>query len=239
MQINELNRTKSEDAMKKWISSNGKVPDISEDDIAFREEIKSIHNRIKATYHNTSDYFTDVYMGLGIYDYLAKQKDFSMRAAASDDFWRYVSLKIAPDIVSERWGLDNADHYWRKGARIWFRQVWWYIHLSWQGDIKNTETVLISDNFSTDTILNLAERTGRNGTYIDVYRFIMYYYSNLDHQTINAFNEQVRKYDRNATLFRTIMKLNTAKTLVIEPSLYLGGANEFARKLFEEAGVNI
>ena len=227
------------DAMKNWIDSKGSVPELTGDYLLLRETIENLASTIKSNNKEGSDYYIDIHMGLGLYHYLSQQKGFSLRAAADDDFWRYISLIVAPHIVAERWGLENADHYWRKGSRIWFRQIWWYIHLSWQGDIENTEGVISSSNFSTDTILNLAERTGRNGTYIDVYRYIMYYYSILDSDEIEAFNDRVKKYDKHATLFRTVMKLNTARTLVIDPALYLGGANEFAKSLFREAGVNI
>ena len=67
----------------------------------------------------------------------------------------------------------------------------------------------------------------------------MYYYSKLDQREINTFNDRVKKYDKHATLFRTIMKLNTARTLVIDPALYSGGADEYVKSLYREAGVKI
>ena len=239
MQIKELNRERSKAAMKSWVDSHGKLPEVKGDDLLFRETIENLSKAIHADNANDVDYYTDYHIGLGLYHYLSQQKGFSLRAAANDDFWRYTSLIIAPHIVAERWGMNNDDHYWQKGTRIWFRQMWWYTYLSWQGNLESTESVLSSENFSTDTILNLVERTGRNGTYINVYRYIMYYYSILDPYIIKDFNDRVKKYDKHATLFRTIMKLNTAKTLVIDPSLYLGGEDEFAKSLFKEAGVTI
>ena len=123
--------------------------------------------------------------------------------------------------------------------RKWPRQRPWRLHLSWQGNIKSTEQILESCNFSTDTILNLEERTGRNGTYIDVYRMIMYFYGNLPASTIDEFNKRIRKNDKHATLFRTIMKLNTAKSVVIDPALYLGGTIEYVKSLYTDAGVRM
>ena len=239
MQIKELNRAKSKQAMASWIAGNGELPALTGDYLLLREMIENLSASIEKNNSEHSDYYTDIHIGLGLYHYLSQQNGFSLRAAANDDFWRYISLVVAPHIVAKRWNKENEDHYWAKSSRIWFRQMWWYIFLSWQGDLKDTEAVLSSANFSTDTILNLVERTGRNGTYIDVYRYIMYYYSNLHPSVINSFNEKVKQYDKHATLFRTIMKLNTAKTLVIDPSLYLGGADEFAKSLFREAGVNL
>ena len=240
MQIKELDRAKSMDAMKHWIDCNGSIlPEVKDEYLSVRDTINKIADKVKSDNIKQSDYYTDVHIGLGLYNFLMQESGFSLRAAANDNFWRYISLIVAPNVVSSRWGVDNADHYWRKPSRIWFRQIWWYVHLSWQGDVESTRLLLESPNFSTDTILNLAERTGRNGTYIDVYRNIMYYYSKLPGNVIEQFINRVRKYDKHATLFRTVMKLNTAKTLVIEPDLYDGGSKGFAKSLFVEAGVNI
>ena len=239
MQIKDLNRIKSAEAMNEWIEGDGTLQQVSSDYLSLRKTIETIYALCQNSDKDRNDYKTDVQMGLGIYDYLSQQKGFSLRAAANDNFWRYVSLIVAPHIVAERWGKDNADHYWRIGSRIWYRQLWWYVHLSWQGDLITTKDVLESNNFSTDTILNLAERTGRYGTYIDVYRYIMYYYSILDKTEIEMFESRIKKYDKHATLFRAIMKLNTAKTLVIDPAFYLGGENEFAKSLYREVGINI
>ena len=44
------------------------------------------------------------------------------------------------------------------------------------------------------------------------------------------------KYDM---LFRAIMKLNTAKLMVVEPSLVDGGEECYAKKLIEEVNVGV
>jgi len=40
-------------------------------------------------------------------------------------------------------------------------------------------------------------------------------------------------------LFRVVMKLNTAKLLVLDPALYLGGEEAYAKSLFRDAGVDL
>jgi hypothetical protein len=184
-----------------------------------------------------SNYFIDVYMGLCLYTTLWSFEGFSMRAASDDGFWRYFAVDVIPDIIAKRWGYDSDAHYWARASRIWPRQIWWYIHLSWQGDIKRTEKILKSSNFTTDTILNLEERTGREGTFIDVYRWIMYFYSMIPSDKLEQYNAELKKKNKNNYLFRTIMKLNTAESVAVEPTLYPGGAKEFARKLFLDVGV--
>lgn len=239
MVIKELNRSKALEAMKNWTDSYPDLPAVDPEYEKVRKDLQEFAGNVSEGNINKSDYYTDVHMGLHLYDYLWKQKGFTMRVAANDNFWRYMSIKVVPDIVAERWGYDNESHYWSKPSRIWLRQIWWYVHLSWQGNIKSTEQILESGNFSTDTILNLEERTGRNGTYIDVYRMIMYFYGNLPASTIDEFNKRIRKNDKHATLFRTIMKLNTAKSVVIDPALYLGGTIEYVKSLYTDAGVRM
>lgn len=238
MKIRELNRTKAMAAMQEWLNSNGELPQVDSSYQSIRENIQDAEQTIRQK-EKLTDYFLDVQMGLSLYNYFESQSWFSMRTAANDDFWRYLSVIVVPDVVGRRWGNDNEDHYWKKNSRIWLRQVWWYVYLSWQGDATTTEQVLDSPNFSTDTILNLEERTGRYGTYVNVYRYIMYFYSTLDRSVLDAFNSNIRKNDKHATLFRTVMKLNTAKAMVVEPALYLGGEIEYVRSLFADAGITV
>lgn len=239
MVIKELNRTKAFEAMKEWVNSYPELPAVDAEYEKIRVELQKFAQDLKNNNTDITDYYTDVHMGLFLYNYLEKKSGFSMRVASNDDFWRFMSIKVVPDLVGERWGYDNESHYWTKPSRIWLRQIWWYVHLSWQGDIKTTEMLLESENFSTDTILNLEERTGRNGTYIEVYRFIMYFYARLPKTVIDNYNMTVRKHGKHATLFRTVMKLNTAKSMVVDPALYLGGPIEYVKSLFMDVGVHV
>ena len=83
-----------------------------------------------------------------------------------------------------------------------------------------TKEMLLSSNFTTDTILNLVERTGRSGTNISVYRYIMTRYS-----TVNKAEDKD---------FRKIMKLNTAKAVVLEPAFCVGGVQGYVESIFSE-----
>ena len=226
--------------MKEWIDNYPALPNVEGGYIKIREDIQKMNEKIRnnaVELNEKKDYYIDVHLGILLYDYLWNTPGFNMRAAANEDFWRYLSVKVVPDVVSQRWGKDNESHYWSKPSRIWLRSIWWYVHLSWQGDIQNTARVLESKCFSTDTILNLEERTGRKGTYINVYRYIMYYYSRIPQNIIDSYNKRLP--NKQDTLLRVIMRLNTAKVLVIDPALYLGGENEYAKSLFKDAGVEI
>lgn len=240
MIIKTLNRSEAQIEMKNWISQYPELPSVERDYIKIREDIQNFNKTVREECKGQTakkDYYVDAHLGILLYDYLKKQPGFTLRAAANDDFWRYMSIKVVPDVVAERWGKDNDSHYWSKPARIWLRSIWWYVHLSWQGDITTTAHVLDAPCFSTDSILNLEERTGRKGTFIEVYRYIMYYYSHIPKNVLEEFNKNTKTHQDD--LFRVIMRLNTAKVMVVDPALYLGGEKEYVKSLFSDVGVHV
>ena len=240
MIIKTLNRSESQIAMKDWLENYPALPQIEGEYIKVRNEIQNFFKKTVEECPSDitrKDYYIDAHVGILLYDYLWRQPGFNLRAAANDDFWRYLSIKVVPDIVADRWGKDNESHYWSKPARIWLRSIWWYVHLSWQGDMMTTAKVLESPCFTTDNILNLEERTGRNGTFINVYRYIMYYYSRIPQETLENYDKNTKK--QSDGLFRIVMKLNTAKSMVIDPALFLGGEKEYVKSLFLDAGVRV
>lgn len=240
MIIKTLNRSESQIEMKNWIAQYPELPSIEGDYIKIREDIQNFNKEVRRACSDKTikkDYYIDAHLGILLYDYFQRQPGFNLRAAANDDFWRFLSIKVVPDVVAERWGKDNESHYWSKPARIWLRSIWWYVYLSWQGDITSTARVLDAPCFSTDSILNLEERTGRKGTFIDVYRYIMYYYSHIPKHVLDEFNKNTKTNQDD--LFRIIMRLNTAKVMVVDPALYLGGEKEYVRALFMDAGVRV
>ena len=54
--------------------------------------------------------------------------------------------------------------------------------------------------------------------------------------------ETVKKHSRGKNgsddIFRVVMKLNTVKMTVLDPSLCVGGEKHYAKSLYEETGVN-
>lgn len=242
MNIKTLSRADAQTAMNDWLAMYPMLPKIDNEYMIIRKDLQNYDEKVRneAIEKEKKEYYQDVHFGLFLYEYLLKQPGFNMRTAANDDFWRYLSIKVVPDLVAKRWGKDNDAHYWSKPARIYLRCIWWYIHLSWQGDVEKTMKVLDSPCFSTDSILNLVERTGRKGTYIGVYRCIMYYYSKLSLEEIERFNKSdAISKGKKEDLFRVIMKLHTAKVMVMEPELYPGGEMEYVKSLFRDVGVRV
>lgn len=172
-------------------------------------------------------YLQDLYFALYLHKTLAKY-GFSLRMASNDKVWMYLCVRIFPDIVYQRFSTDGqgipVDHYWRKSRRIYLKTLWWYIHLSWQEgiDLEDSykKTFEILKNNSTDEILNLVERSGREGYRVDVYRCIMAEYA----------TSKLRKSVK--LLLRKVMVLNTARTALVEPALAKGGVEGYVKELY-------
>ena len=236
MEILKLNRGEAEKAMNEWIDSYPALPQINSDYIALRHDLKTLFQKLADEWNitniKTQEYEADVKFGMLLYMYLKKQEWFSVRLAADDGFWRYLSLRVVPDIVAARWGKDNDSHYWSTPGRIWLKQLWWYIHLSWKDDDSTTRKIVESPNCSTDTILNFVERSGKKGTCVEAYRWIIYFYSLVPADALSEYNRQ----GKNHNLLRVVMKLNTARMMMTEPALCIGGCKGYAKKLFVDAG---
>ena len=107
---------------------------------------------------------------------------------------------------------DLTDYLFEK---VWFGKKFF---LPLQGDEESTREIL-KDN-STDEILQLVDRCGRDGYRVDLYREIMKQYAEMD--------VTERRKDQ---VFRKMMVLNTAKVQVIEPALVDGGEIKYVDDL--------
>lgn len=165
-------------------------------------------------------YRIDLYFGLGMYQLLNQKYGMNVRLASSPGVWRYISMVIAPDVIEMRYDVSHPDRYWKKAKRLWFRVLWWYIYLSWQGSTEKTEEVL--RNNTTDEILQLVDRAGKGGYRVDLYREIM---------KVNGQSDRV-SWTKNK-MFRKIMVLNTARVQVMEPALVDGGEKGYVSDLCE------
>lgn len=247
MKIRTTNRRESEILMKKWIEKvesreNGEElkellnNDIDNDYIIIREKLEVFFLETDNSWNSniaTLDYYRDVDFGIKLYIYFKELFGLNLRIASNFNFWRYLSIVIIPHIVAKRWGYDNEDHYWKKPLRIWLATIWWYIHLSWQGNAEDTKKLLLK--FNTDIVLNLVERSGKEGRNFEVSNLIMKVYGYLPKETIAAYGNKTQKSD---SLFRAVMRLNTARIIVSEPAFCQGGVRGYVLGLYKAVGVN-
>ncbi|OHX50693.1 hypothetical protein [Cytobacillus oceanisediminis] len=164
-----------------------------------------------------NSYAFDLHMGLVLYSLLNDSYRFNERLAAQDEIWRYLSLEVFPDLVYERFGI-NDQRFYKGTRRIWLKSIWWYIHLSWQGTEEETLNTL-RDN-SSDHILQLLDRSGSGGYRAELTRELMRQY-------------KLYSSSKVPELFRRILKLNTARLNMIEPSLVEGGIKTYVDDLFK------
>jgi hypothetical protein len=238
MRIIEYNKEKAFHVLNSW-RINDDIIQLDREYQEMREYLVNLYNTIKNEIKdkNKKDYLTDVFFGIGLYDYLKKKDWFNLRIASNDAFWRYLSVAVIPDLISQRWGRQKDDYFWKKSNRIWPKTTWWYVYLSYQSTLEDTKKILISSNLNSDIIQGIVERTGKKGTYVDVYREIILQYSNLDNNTIVKY-KKLHAFGSDS-LFRAIMRLNTARCLVVEPCLVEGGTKKYVELLISDLIKNI
>lgn len=160
----------------------------------------------------------DMKVGLALYRVLA-DAGMDIRTAADDGWWRFLSLRVLPDLVKSRWDGAPPVRFLKGRSRIWLRAVWWTVHLTWQGSEEETRKVL--ESVTTDTVVQLVERPGKGGFRIDLTRMIF---------------RMRRLRQPSQDQFRSIMKLNTAQIVLKEPVFCEGGLFGYVDALFTDVG---
>ncbi len=225
-QFDKMNDTEFEDLTNHW-----KKYDIIEYDNSysdFRSKLLSAFQSALLETGGKMTYLLDLRVGLCLYQLMSIDRDFSIISANDDDIWRYISVKVMPDItylrypdpeknIREAGGRINHKRFYLGTRRIWLKTLWWYIHLSWQGDAEKTFNVL-KDN-ATDNINKLIETPGK-GYRLSLYR--------------NMMEEYSKAPNRNTDIFLAMTKLNNVKCLSVEPELVTGGEKEYVKQLVNE-----
>lgn len=197
------------------------------------EDYKRIRNDILEFLETSPimlNYDFDLRFALEIYEYFNKKIFVENKEilASNYAFWRYICLKVFPDVVYKRHGLQ-VEYYYEKNVRLYFSTLWWYIEMAYQGN--REKTYLALKNFTTDYILQLVERPGREGMYLEVSRGITKYLATLPSKVINEKYE-----DKN--LIRRLLIQKTASeqnfNLIIE-----GKSDEYVKLLFKNCGVEV
>ena len=237
MKLIEYSREHARQALDKWRAKK-ELPVLDVDYSLMRKELVQFYNKAKndASKDDRKEYMTDVLFGLALYSYLQNQPWFNLRTAANDGFWRYIAVSVIPDIVADRWGISKDQYFWKQSNRLWPKTTWWFIYLTWHETLQDTGKMLASKNFNSDTIQGIVERTGRKGTFVEVYREIIYQYSELDYNVIATFKKH--QFGGSDSLFRAIMRLNTARGLVTDPCLSEGGVKGYVSSMLSDLNVN-
>lgn len=223
-------------AESKFISYQQKNPNKIDDEIIskieaspnapLREKILAIKDSIPET---DSQYEFDLPFALKFYELMNSESEFNETIASNYDFWRGLCLDVVPDIVFNRHHGFQPDYFYKKDNRIYLSTMWWYIQLSYQGDIEATFEVL--QPLTTDYIMQLVDRASKNGVYLATTRLIM--------KDLALVPTKIRTEQKNGqNLFRRIMMQDVARRE--NYNLLFEDENQtYVDELFEACGVNL
>lgn len=241
-----MDDTEFNDQIRHWAMFD--VPDDNYGEIYkdIRQGVVDTFKQVLQEGGNKINYNLDLRVGIKLYELLPPQMGFDVIKANDDDIWRYISVKVMPDLTFIRYPNQQTDveiikeyipelsyaigvktekdsmrlkkkRFYSHTRRIWLKTLWWYIHLGWQGTSDQTYEVL--KNNGTNIISHFIERPGR-GYREQLFRCMLYAYSLIPEQ--------------RDSIFRAAAKLNLAKCVSVEPALTDGGESVYAGKLFEE-----
>ncbi|WP_278886089.1 DUF6339 family protein [Ruthenibacterium lactatiformans] len=221
------NDVEFDDLVKHWKSNDVSASAFDPSYEDFRKELVSVFNDTLAETGGKMNYLLDLRVGIKLYQLMPPGKDFTVIQANDDDIWRYISVKVMPDITYLRYPNPekgsiriNQKRFYSHTRRIWLKTLWWYIHLSWQGNAEDTFEAL--KNNGVDNINKLIETPGR-GYRIPLFRRMMSEYHKTGPHKVKDF--------------AAFTKLNNAKCVSVEPELTSGGVAEYAQKLLAEVSM--
>ena len=223
MNYQTITKAIAETVMDGWIRNNNVVQQqaLNPDYEDLRKKIFTAHKNMPAV-TKEKPYQYDLFFALDLYMILTDDPDFSLRIASNDAFWYHLTMVVIPEIVLDRWEINQTERFYSQSNRIWLKTLFCYIHLSWQGDRDSTFEVLNQN--STDTIVQLTERPSSKGYSIELFRTIM--------KRLQILNQESEKSSTDN--FRRIMKLNTAYIKTTDPELYAGGLIAYVDWLFDK-----
>ena len=216
-----LSKIEALEVWNKWKEAEEVLLELDSFGTELRAGLESLSRKNEHYIQKRELFYYDVAYAIGLHKYFHSIKIDTLRNMSDDGFWRYLSVTVAPHVVAKR--HVKPEYYFSKPNRVWLKCMWWLIHLTWQGDYESTKRLLLCGKFSTDSTVALCERTGSEGTNVELYRAIV----RKGYEATKFRMEELRR----------VMKLNTVKSLVVEPSLYSGGVEGYAESLFKDLNI--
>ena len=221
------NDTEFQDLEKHWREYDVPASSFDPSYEEFRNELLTVFRTTLKETDGKMTYLLDLRVGIKLYELMPQGKDFTVIQANDDDIWRYISVKVMPDITYQRYPDPkqgdiriNRKRFYAHTRRIWLKTLWWYIHLSWQGTAEATFEVL--KNNGIDNINKLIETPGR-GYRLPLFRCMMLEYHRTGPHRVKDF--------------AAFTKLNNAKCISVEPELTSGGVAAYAQSLLAEVSM--
>ena len=201
MIITSISREEAKEQFNKYLAAN-EVSDVvfnklNSDYLELRKDLLNIESECQGK----EKYEFDLLFAKKLYEYFAKKDYFNINIAGDIGFWRYLCTFVVPDLIERRHGLV-ARYYYEKNGALYLQAMWWYFHMGFQVDSQTTYNMLRKLN--TDYIMQIVERQGKDGFYLDVYREIIRVICSLPDETR-------KKLVGGSSLFGRVLIQNTAK----------------------------
>lgn len=161
--------------------ANFKDDELNDQYRGVREAIVSMFDEAFSKYpvFSRHEYDLDLDLAISVYEYFCGL-GMVPADASNDGIWRYIQMKVVPDQILRRWKLKDHqlrdDRFWKQSWRMYLKILWWYVHLSYNGDLEETRRILQYN--SSNDISQLVERTGE-GYRVEYLREIMRRYGEL------------------------------------------------------------
>lgn len=223
-EFKRLTATEAAELMEKWKSDSEAYikSEIDLENAKLRNELLDAFEKA----WSRKKYMTDLTFGFKVFDIL-NSYGFTLHDAADDGIWRYLSLRVVPEVVGRRWGKTADKRFYKEPNRNYLKCEYRYIYLSWQGNYEDTYKIL-KDN-TTDQILNLVDRSGKKGYYVSLYRKMMCWFYRAKKIDSSIGDDE----------FRRVMVLHTALCTTIEPAFYAGGLDGYIKMIFHKQGISL
>jgi len=240
-EYNAMNEVDFKQQIDRW--KVNKFNKLNEDYVAIRKEV--LENEYIANIISNNKYITskkyefDLLFGISLHEALSK-RGFTERQGGSTQVWLYLITCVFPDLVRYRLQNENNEEETfvikkiieNRLTRLYISRIWWYINLCLQldnnGNPDYIQTKKVLTHCTTDTILQLVDRVGKSGYYLDFTRKLA---KVLDGSKF--FEQKDRELIKD--VYRRLHQLNLIKINEIDPCLVTGEYEGYCLELLEEA----
>lgn len=201
--------------------------------VKFKPDLNDAYSKIRSDIMEMFDetlekykfgYEFDAELGLRLFTYFT-DNGMTEADAANDDIWRFIQMKVVPDIICRRWPFKdnkfNDKRFWSAPGRLYLKVIWWYLNIIWAGSEDETREYMSSLDIS-----QITDRSGKRGTRIAVYKEILHVFSSIDPS-------------KRTGLIDRVLMLNDSYCSVMEPELMDCTLHEYAVGLYRELGIDV
>lgn len=240
-EYNAMNEVEFDKQIDKWKSND--FSKLDKDYILIRKEVLENEYLASVIYKNkyitSKKYEFDLVFGITLHEALSK-RGFIERQGGSKEVWFYLITCVFPDLVRYRVQSENNEEERfainkiipNRITRLYASRIWWYINLCLQidenGNPDYIQTNKVLTNCTTDTILQLVDRVGDSGYYLEFSRKLAKVLADS-----KFFEQSDREMTKN--VYRRLHQLNLIKINEVDPCLVPDEYEGYCLELLKEA----